>query len=135
MKKTIIITLVCLFIGVSLFAASTRAYTQKVIDPNSVLPNQQFPDVTCTSLETAPGYIVNAWITTRPTEVTSTSTHAPTLIRLFRFGNGTTQPYRTAIFLQLSTFTTQWVQGDIIHFQVINNNVTPALTSSITKSV
>ena len=60
MKKTIIITLVCLFIGVSLFAASTRAYTQKVIDPNSVLPNQQFPDVTCTSLETAPGYIVNA---------------------------------------------------------------------------
>ena len=128
MKKSIILILICLFIGASLSAASTKAYTQKVINPNSALDNQQFPDVTCTSMQTAPGYIVNAWITARPTEVTSTLTHIPTLIRLYRFGNGTTQPYRTAIFLQLSTFTTQWVQGDIIHFQVINNNVTPALT-------
>lgn len=128
MKKSIILILICLFIGAGLSAASTKAYTQKVINPNSALDNQQFPDVTCTSMQTAPGYIVNAWITARPTEVTSTLTHIPTLIRLYRFGNGTTQPYRTAIFLQLSTFTTQWVQGDIIHFQVINNNVTPALT-------
>jgi len=51
MKKSIISILICLFIGAGLFAASTRAYTQKIIDPNSTLANQQFPDVTCTSLQ------------------------------------------------------------------------------------
>ncbi|PKN74857.1 MAG: hypothetical protein CVU49_06925 [Candidatus Cloacimonetes bacterium HGW-Cloacimonetes-2] len=127
MKKITIIALMFLLVA-GLFAASTRAYTQKVVDPNSALNNLQFPDVVNTSLQTAPGYVVNAWIASRPAEVTSTLTHIPTLIRLYRFGNGTTMPYDTRVFVQLSTFTTQWVGGDVLHVQIINNNVNPAMT-------
>jgi len=127
MKKITIIALMFLLVA-GLFAASTRGYTQKVVDPNSTLPNLQFPDVTNTSSSTAPGYIVSAWITTRPAEVTSTLTHVPGLIRLYRFGNGTTVPYDTRVFVQFSTFTTQWVGGDVLHVQIINNNVNPAMT-------
>jgi len=128
MKKTIILTLLCLLVTVGLFAANTKAYTQKVTDPNSVLSNMQFPDVTNGSTSTAPGYVVRAWITTRPAEVTSTLTHAASLIRLYRFGNGGGVPYDTRIFLQFSTFTTNWALGETVHIEVTNNNVSPALT-------
>ncbi len=128
MKKTIILTIVCMFVVALLSASNPRAYTQKVIDPNSVLPNQQFPDVTCTSTQTAPGYSVVAYITTRPTEIISTATHAPLQIRLYRFGNGTTMPYDTRVFVQFGSFLTQWQGGDVVHISVTNNNVTPAMT-------
>jgi len=127
MKKTLFIILVCMIITSGLSAARSRAYTQKVVDPNSVLGNQQFPDVTCTSTQTAPGYVVNAWIVSRPTEVTSTLTHVPGVIRLYRFGNGATVPYDTRVFVQFANFATDWTVGDVLHVQVINNNVAPAL--------
>ncbi len=127
MKKTLLIILVCLFVATGLFAARTRAYTQKVVDPNSALPNLQFTDVTNGSTATAPGYVVNAWIVARPTEVTSTLTHVPGVIRLYRFGNGTTMPYDTRVFVQFANFATDWFTGDVLHVQVINNNVTPAI--------
>jgi hypothetical protein len=128
MKKTIILILVCLFVAAGLFAARTRAYTQQVSAAGSVLDNLQFPDVTCTSTQTAPGYVVNAYITTRPTEVISTLTSLPAQIRLYRFGNGTTMPYSTRIFVQFSVFATDWTGGETLHVQVINNNVAPSMT-------
>ncbi len=130
MKKTILLVLVCLFVVAGLSAARTRAYTQQVAALGSELPNQQFPDVTATSTQTQAGYVVNAWITTRPTEVTSTLTHVPGVIRLYRFGNGTTMPYSTRIFLQFANWATDWTGGETIHVQVINNNVVPAKEDS-----
>lgn len=118
MKRLLLLMLLSLLVIVGVNAASTKAYTQLVYAQGSVLPNHQFPDVTNTSSSTAPGYVVRAWITTRPTEVTSTDTHAASLIRLYRFGNGTTVPYDTRVFLQLSTFSTQWMMGEIVHIQI-----------------
>jgi hypothetical protein len=112
----------------TLSAARTRAYTQKVTDPNSVLGNLQFPDVTNASTSTAAGYVVSAWITSRPTEIISTTTHAAAQIRLYRFGNGTSVAYDTRVFVQFSVFATDWTVGDILRVQIVNNNVAPALT-------
>jgi len=128
MKKTVLIFLVCLFVMATLSAARTRAYTQAVSDPNSVLPLLQFPDVTNTSSSTAAGYVVRAWVTTRPTEVTATTTHAASVIRLFRFGNGTTVPYNTRVFLQFANWATDWTVGETVRVEITNNNVTPSMT-------
>lgn len=130
MKKIVLIVLVFLFVVVGLSAARTRAYTQKVTALGSILPNQQFPDVTATSSQTQAGYVVNAWISTRPAEVISTTTSLPAQIRLYRFGNGTTVPYDTRIFVQFSVFSTDWTGGETLHVQVINNNVSPAKTDA-----
>jgi len=124
MKKLVLVAIMFTLVVGALFAAPTKAYTQLVTPPGG----GQFPDVTNTSSFTAPGYVVRAWITTRPTEITSTETHASSLIRLYRFGNGTTMPYTTRIFLQFSTFATNWAIGETVHVEVTNNNVTPAIT-------
>ena len=128
MKKTLLLILSFFIVATGLFAARTRAYTQKVVDPNSLLANLQFPDVNNTSATSAPGYNVSAWVTSRPTEVISTQTHTATMIRLYRFGNGTTVPYDTRIYLQFSAWATDWSAGETVRVQVVNNNVAPAIT-------
>lgn len=126
MKRMFVWLFILLFSYSCAYAARTRGYTQRVIYPNSVLGNLQFPDVTSSSSSTAPGYIVSAWIVTRPSEVISTTTHTASYIRLYRFGNGTTVPYDTRVFVQFSQFVTDWSAGEILHVQIINNNVSPA---------
>lgn len=126
MKKIVLLVLICMCILSGLSAARIRAYTQKVTALGSELPNQQFPDVTATSSQTQVGYTVSAYITTRPAEVISTTTHVPSQIRLYRFGNGTTIPYDTRIFVQFSNFATDWSGGETIRVVVVNNNISPA---------
>jgi PKD repeat protein len=114
----------CILSGLS--AARVRAYTQKVTALGSELPNQQFPDVTATSSQTQEGYTVSAYITTRPTEVISTTTHVPSQIRLYRFGNGATAPYDTRVYVQFGSFPTDWTAGETLRVTITNNNVAPA---------
>jgi hypothetical protein len=130
MKKTILLAVVSLLFVVGLSAARARAYTQKVVALGSELPNQQFPDVVNGSTSSAPGFIVNTWITARPTEVVSTLTHTAAQCRLYRFGNGTAVPYDTRIFISFAPFPTDWAAGETLRVQVINNNVSPAKTDS-----
>lgn len=124
MKKFTLLAIIFTLVVGALIAAPTKGYTQLVTPPGG----GEFPDVTNTSSSTAPGYVISAWITSRPTEVTSTATHASSLIRMWRFGNGTTMPYSTRIFLQFSTFATNWALGETVHIEVVNNNVTPSIT-------
>ena len=118
MKKFIIITLVLSFAICSLFAVNPRGYTQKLVNDFGDLNGGLLLDVTNTVATTNPNYILSAYVTIRPTEIVSTSTHASALIRIWRFGNGTTQPYTTCAFLQFSAFTSDWHAGEVIHFDI-----------------
>lgn len=115
MKKTLFITLIFALAVFGLFEARTRSYTQLLVNDTD---GGLLPNVTNTSASTAPDYAVSAYVTTRPGEVTSTATHAASLIRIWRFGNGTTMPYATCFFLQFSTFATDWTEGEVIHFDI-----------------
>lgn len=118
MKKFIIITLVLSFAICSLFAVNPRGYTQKLVNDFGDLNGGLLLDVTNTVATTNPNYILSAYVTIRPTEIVSTSTHASALIRIWRLGNGTTHPYTTCAFLQFSAFTSDWHAGEVIHFDI-----------------
>jgi hypothetical protein len=113
MKKLFFILLATLFIA-GLFAALPRSYTQLLVTDQG----EQLPGVENTSSATDEDYLLTAYVTARPTEVTSTATHAASLIRVFRFGNGTSVPYVTCAFFQFSTFATNWTAGETIHFTI-----------------
>ena len=125
MKKFLLITLICI-VAIGLLSGTPRNYTQKVI--NSTTADGQLPGVTCPSTETSPNYTLTAWITARPYEVLSTDGNLDnqllpgpspaSTIRVYRYGNGTTMPYRSCINIQLGSFTTPWVAGDILHVEI-----------------
>ena len=119
MKKFVIITLILsLAVGCLFGMARTRSYTQKLVNDFGELNGGLLLGVTCPPTQTDPNYILSAYVTTRPSEVVSTLTDPPSQIRIWRFGNGTTQPYNTCAFLQFSRFTTDWMGGEVIHFDI-----------------
>ena len=121
MKKFLLITLICI-VAIGLFAGTPRGYTQKVI--NSTTADGQLPDVTCPSTQTSPNYTLTAWITARPAEILSTDPTIATCsspagtIRVYRYGNGSSMPYRSCVYVQLGSFTTQWVSGEVLHLEI-----------------
>ena len=118
MKKFVIIALILTFAIGSLFAAATRAYTQKLVNDFGDLNGGLLLGVTCPPTETDPNYILSAYITARPNEVVSTLTDPPSQIRVWRLGNGTTMPYTTCAFLQFARFTSDWHAGEIVHMDL-----------------
>ena len=126
MKKTILLVLASLFI-LSLAYAGPRLYTQSVRD----MDGNDFPDVVNPSSQTAPGYQLKAWVVGRESEIIANppfGINIPSVIRLFRFGNGTTHPYQTRCALQMGNWPTPWAEGETVHFEITNNNVDPAIT-------
>lgn len=115
MRKTLFITLIFALAVFGLFAARTRSYTQLLVNDTD---GGLLPNVTNTSASHAPDYTVSCYVTTRPTEIISTTTHSANFIRIWRFGNGTTMPYATTFFVQFGMFSTDWTEGEIIHFDV-----------------
>ncbi|MDZ4121099.1 MAG: hypothetical protein U1C33_01665, partial [Candidatus Cloacimonadaceae bacterium] len=113
MKKLILVAIVCIIVA-GLFAARPRGYTQMLINDQG----DQLPGVENTSTTTHPDYVFWGYVTTRPTEITSTATHPSGTIRIFRFGNGTTVPYVSAAFFQFSAFATDWTGGETIRLHI-----------------
>jgi len=126
MKKFLLITLICI-LTVWLFAdGNPRFYTQKII--NQTTADGQLPGVTNTSATTATNYHITAWIVGREGEVLSSDPALDTdgvpgatpagALRIWRWGNGSSQPYRTTAGIQLSNFDTPWAAGDVLHVVV-----------------
>lgn len=113
MKRILLFTLLSM-LAVFAFAATPRAYTQVLVTDQGDL----LPGVENTSSSHHPDYYMEMFVTTRPEELVSTATHIATQIRICKFGNGTTVPFATVSTVQLSAFSTQWVAGEIIRFNV-----------------
>lgn len=116
MKKSLILVAVLCLLTVGLFAAARpRTYTQVLVDGNG----NQFPDVENPAPTHNPNYKVRAWVTARPTEITSTETHPAVTIRVNRFGNGSVAvPFATISSLNFSAWETDWTPGEIVHMEV-----------------
>jgi hypothetical protein len=113
MKKQLFLALILIFAIGMVFAGTPRIYIQRCsLDTGGEAP------VTNGATATSPDYIIRA--TNMATmEVLGTDLGTPaTSIRISRVGNGTTVPYYTAVALQLGTFPTQWVAGNVIHMYV-----------------
>ena len=118
MKKFIIIAIILTFVIGGLFAANTRAYSQKLVNDFGDLNDGQLLGVTNTGTTHNPNYILSAYITARPNDVISTLTFTPIVIRVVRIGNGTTVPYTSTAFLQFSAFSSDWHAGEILHMDL-----------------
>jgi len=103
----------------NIFVAKYRASADHVQNVTTIL-HEPLPDVTNHWTLSAAGYQLRAWITSRPQDIISTTTHFPSVIRLFRYGNGTTMPYETRTYLKLGAFNTQWTAGEVIHYEITN---------------
>jgi len=111
MKKVLILVVFALIIVLSLSAGVPRTYLQKCL-----LNNGAMPDVQNTGTTHNANYILRATnMTTNETLGTDLGTPTTT-IRIFKAGVAPNQ--YTGAYLQLGTFPTQWVVGDVIHFVV-----------------
>ncbi|MCK9558361.1 MAG: hypothetical protein M0R50_10030, partial [Candidatus Cloacimonetes bacterium] len=124
MKKIALLSvLFALVVIVSLSAGTSRTYVQRVVWENGEILDL----VTNTGSTHNENFIVTADIEETVGEVLGTNLATPiSSIRLCKTGNGTIVPYYAAVFLQLGTFTTQWVAG-----QTINMSVTYVPTGAV----
>lgn len=124
MKKLVILSMLLLLMTVSVFAGTSRSYIQKVVAADPAVDILTLVTSTL-STYTAPNYTVRAWIVARPGEVLQTGVAPTTTLRLNKTGNGTTVPYYACTNLQLGSFATQWVAGDVMHIEVSKTNESP----------
>jgi len=112
MRKLLITALVSM-LAIGLGATVPRSYVQLLVNDTD---GGLLPNVSNTSSTTASDYLLSAYVTTRPDEVLSTSTHPAYTIRVSRLGKSTTFSYKTYAYLQIGNFPFEWAKGDTIRF-------------------
>ncbi len=142
MKKLLLVSMLLLVFAVAAFAGTARNIYQKV---TCQAPYDVLTYVTNTGTTTSADYRVRVWMLERPTEILTTELGqpgytAPGALRLVKITAA--QPY-AAILVQIGTFTTQWVAGNTLHYEVTRlatsevaefNLVIPAGTGTYTES-
>jgi len=112
MKKSLFLIVLAILVT-ALFAGTPRTYLQKC-----VLDDGSMPDVQNTGTTHNPNYILRAKNLTTLEELGTDLGSPTTTIRIFKSGNGTNVPFYCGAYLQLGTFPTQWVSGEVIQFTV-----------------
>lgn len=99
------------------FRASAN-HKQRLLAPDNV----PLSDITNNYSTPASGFTLKAWISSRPEEVISTATHLQSVIRLYRYGNGSSLPYETKTYLELGAFDTPWSANDVLHYELTKHS-------------
>lgn len=90
-----------------------RVYVQKL-----VLDNGKLPFVTWLDKKSAPEYILEAWITDRPTDKVSTETHSVNHVTVSQVGDGKKFPFTVIAKVQLGNFRYHWKSGETLHLKL-----------------
>lgn len=117
MKKLLLVSMLLLVFAVAMYAGTARNIYQKV---TCDAPYDVLTYVTNTGVTTSADYRVRVWMLERPAEILTTELGqpgytAPGALRLVKITAA--QPY-AAILCQIGTFTTQWVAGNTLHYEV-----------------
>lgn len=115
MKKLLLCSILLLMVMIIMAQPRTlpRVYVQKLI-----LENGENPKITWDKKNSAPEYILKAWIAERPKEVLSTDKNPIHSIAIKEVGGNDVMPLTVVINVQLGNFPSQWKEGETLHLEL-----------------